>query len=89
MSSALTATRLDLFEATSRSLQREPKELPPVWLYDERGSLLYEAITRLPDYYLPRRRPWVYRLLLGYRLLSAGDFRGLASGVRRRVGGGR
>jgi L-histidine Nalpha-methyltransferase len=26
-----------------------------VWLYDERGSLLYEAITRLPDYYLPRR----------------------------------
>ena len=42
-------------EATRRSLQREPKELPPVWLYDERGSLLYEAITRLPDYYLPRR----------------------------------
>ena len=55
MSSALTATRLDLFEATSWSLQREPKELPPVWLYDERGSLLYESITRLPDYYLPRR----------------------------------
>jgi len=47
--------RSDLFEATRRSLQREPKELPPVWLYDERGSLLYEAITRLPDYYLPRR----------------------------------
>jgi L-histidine Nalpha-methyltransferase len=45
----------DLFEATSRSLQREPKELPAVWLYDERGSFLYEAITRLPDYYLPRR----------------------------------
>ena len=47
--------RPDLFEATRRSLQREPKELPPVWLYDERGSLLYEAIIRLPDYYLPRR----------------------------------
>jgi L-histidine Nalpha-methyltransferase len=55
MSSALTAIRLDLFEATSRSLQREPKELPPVWLYDERGSLLYDEITRLPNYYLPRR----------------------------------
>ena len=55
MSRAPTAIRPDLFEATSRSLQREPKELPPVWLYDERGSLLYEAITRLPDYYLPRR----------------------------------
>jgi L-histidine Nalpha-methyltransferase len=55
MSRAPTAIRPDLFEETSRSLQREPKELPPVWLYDERGSLLYEAITRLPDYYLPRR----------------------------------
>ena len=55
MSRAPTATRPDLFEATRRSLQREPKELSPVWLYDERGSLLYEAITRLPDYYLPRR----------------------------------
>ena len=55
MSRAATAMRPDLFEATRRSLQREPKELPPVWLYDERGSLLYEAITRLPDYYLPRR----------------------------------
>ena len=55
MSRAAAAVRPDLFEATRRSLQREPKELSPVWLYDERGSLLYEAITRLPDYYLPRR----------------------------------
>jgi L-histidine N-alpha-methyltransferase len=55
MSREATAIRPDLFEATRLSLQREPKELPPVWLYDERGSLLYEAITRLPDYYLPRR----------------------------------
>jgi len=55
MSRAPSAVRPDLFEATRRTLQREPKELPPVWLYDERGSLLYESITRLPDYYLPRR----------------------------------
>jgi L-histidine Nalpha-methyltransferase len=55
MSRAPTAIRPNLFEATRQSLQREPKELPPVWLYDERGSLLYEAITRLPDYYLPWR----------------------------------
>jgi len=55
MSRAPTAIRPDLFEATSRSLRRKPTELPPVWLYDEPGSLLYEAITRLPDYYLPRR----------------------------------
>jgi L-histidine Nalpha-methyltransferase len=44
-----------LYEATLRNLQAEVKELPAVWLYDERGSRLYEEITRLPDYYLPRR----------------------------------
>jgi L-histidine N-alpha-methyltransferase len=44
-----------LYEATRRSLQAMPKELPAVWLYDARGSRLYEEITRLPEYYLPRR----------------------------------
>ena len=55
MSRTPSAARPDLFETTRRSLQREPKELPPVWLYDEHGSLLDEQITRLPDYYLPQR----------------------------------
>jgi L-histidine N-alpha-methyltransferase len=55
MSRTPAAARPDLFETTRRSLQREPKELPPVWLYDERGSLLYEQITGLPGYYLPQR----------------------------------
>jgi len=50
-----TAATHGLYEATRRSLQGQPKELPPVWLYDDRGSLLYEEIIRLPDYYLPRR----------------------------------
>ena len=31
-----------------------PKELPPKWFYDERGSELFDAITRLPEYYLTR-----------------------------------
>lgn len=44
-----------LYDATIRSLQAELKQLPAVWLYDERGSRLYEEITRLPEYYLPRR----------------------------------
>jgi L-histidine Nalpha-methyltransferase len=58
MPSAVTErddSRAALYEATFRSLHAEPKELPAVWLYDERGSRLYEEITRLPDYYLPRR----------------------------------
>src|SRR5436309_12546923 len=54
MASAATE-RVGLREATLRSLQAEPKQLPTVWLYDECGSRLYEEITRLPEYYLPAR----------------------------------
>jgi L-histidine Nalpha-methyltransferase len=62
MSRALTEqSRPALYEATLRSLQAEPKELPAVWLYDERGSRLYEEITRLPEYYLPRREGEILR----------------------------
>src|SRR5262249_51083255 len=38
-----------------RGLTSEPKELPAKWLYDERGSALFEEITRLPEYYLTAR----------------------------------
>jgi L-histidine N-alpha-methyltransferase len=65
MSRTPAAVRPDLYEATRRSLQREPRELPPVWLYDELGSLLYERITRLPDYYLPRREAEILRARSG------------------------
>jgi len=50
-----------LYEATRRSLQSVPKELPAVWLYDARGSRLYDEITRLPEYYLPRREAEILR----------------------------
>jgi L-histidine N-alpha-methyltransferase len=35
-------------------LTATPKTLPPRWFYDERGSELFERITRLPEYYLTR-----------------------------------
>lgn len=35
-------------------LRATPKELPPRWFYDDRGSALFEAITRLPEYYPTR-----------------------------------
>ena len=38
----------------SRGLTAIPKELPPKWFYDERGSQLFEEITRLPEYYPTR-----------------------------------
>lgn len=37
-----------------RGLTSSPKHLPPKWHYDERGSALFDAITRLPEYYLTR-----------------------------------
>jgi L-histidine N-alpha-methyltransferase len=33
-------------------LTSTPKTLPPRWFYDERGSELFDEITRLPEYYL-------------------------------------
>jgi len=34
-----------------RGLTSLPKELPPKWFYDDRGSELFDQITRLPEYY--------------------------------------
>ncbi|GAA3159172.1 L-histidine N(alpha)-methyltransferase [Planomonospora alba] len=35
-------------------LAAPPRSLPPKWFYDERGSELFEEITRLEEYYLTR-----------------------------------
>jgi L-histidine N-alpha-methyltransferase len=35
-------------------LIRTPKQLSPKYFYDEQGSVLFEEITRLPEYYLTR-----------------------------------
>ena len=37
-----------------RGADRKPKWLPPKWFYDERGSALFDEITRLPEYYPTR-----------------------------------
>ncbi|HUS43510.1 MAG TPA: L-histidine N(alpha)-methyltransferase [Ilumatobacteraceae bacterium] len=34
-----------------RGLQARPRTIPPRWLYDDRGSELFDQITRLPEYY--------------------------------------
>jgi L-histidine N-alpha-methyltransferase len=44
-----------------RGLTSSPKELSPQWFYDERGSELFDAITRLPEYYLTRREREILR----------------------------
>jgi len=35
-------------------LAQDPKAVPARWLYDDEGSRLFEAITRLPEYYPTR-----------------------------------
>jgi L-histidine N-alpha-methyltransferase len=37
-----------------RGLTAAPKDLPPKWFYDDRGSELFDEITRLPEYYPTR-----------------------------------
>jgi len=42
----------DALRADVRSgLTASPKTLPPKWFYDDRGCELFDAITRLPEYY--------------------------------------
>jgi L-histidine Nalpha-methyltransferase len=55
-------SRTALYDATYRGLRATVKELPAVWLYDGRGSRLYEEITRLPEYYLPQREREILHL---------------------------
>jgi L-histidine Nalpha-methyltransferase len=38
-----------------RGLTATPKWLPPKWFYDDAGSVLFEEITRLAEYYPTRR----------------------------------
>lgn len=45
--------RLEALRNDARAgLTSTPKALPPKWFYDERGSALFDEITRLPEYYL-------------------------------------
>jgi len=46
--------RASLYDTTFWTLRQSPKEIPAVWLYDERGSHLFDEITRLPEYYPTR-----------------------------------
>jgi L-histidine Nalpha-methyltransferase len=42
-------------------LTATPKTLPPKYFYDERGSELFDEITRLPEYYLTRAETAILR----------------------------
>jgi L-histidine Nalpha-methyltransferase len=48
-----------------KGLGATPKWMPPVWFYDDRGSALYEDITRLPEYYPFRTEATLLRRAAG------------------------
>lgn len=51
----MTATQLTPLAADALAgLWHTPPSLPTKWLYDERGSALFDEITRLPEYYPTR-----------------------------------
>ncbi|MBW3667946.1 MAG: L-histidine N(alpha)-methyltransferase [Actinobacteria bacterium] len=48
-----------------RGLTSTPKWLPPKWFYDERGSQLFDEITRLAEYYPTRREREILEVRAG------------------------
>ena len=60
----------------AEGLLRKSAEISPKYFYDVVGSQLFETITRLPEYYVPRAEAEIYRL-------RANE---IASAVRRMLG---
>jgi len=75
-SSALTlpeAATTPVGAEVMRGLTATPKTLSPWLFYDEAGSRLFEAITRLPEYYLTRTERGIFAEHADAMLESAGD----------------
>ncbi|MEJ6391995.1 L-histidine N(alpha)-methyltransferase [Gymnodinialimonas sp. 2305UL16-5] len=57
----LDPTATALLDDALHGLTRPEKVLSPKWLYDQRGSALFEQITTLPEYYLTRTEAGILR----------------------------
>ena len=56
----------DSLRADARAgLTASPKSLPPKWFYDERGSEIFDKITRLDEYYPTRAEREILRAVAG------------------------
>jgi dimethylhistidine N-methyltransferase len=81
MNHAAVALDLDRAEASDRAefkqavlagLSRTPRAIPAKFLYDERGSALFDAICELPEYYLTRTEIGILRDCVGELARLAG-----------------
>lgn len=78
-----------LLQDVRLGLTRRQKELPSKYFYDHRGSMLFEAITRLPEYYLTRAerrllREWMPPLMRTLRPTTLVEL-GAGSGEKTRL----
>ena len=53
--------RVEFRDAVLAGLSRTPRSIPPKFLYDARGSALFDAICELPEYYLTRTETGILR----------------------------
>jgi uncharacterized SAM-dependent methyltransferase len=65
--------------AVRAGLAARPKHLPPWLFYDQAGSLLFEQITELPEYYLTRTERSILAAHAGAMIAAA------AGGQRLRI----
>ncbi|MFZ5783652.1 MAG: L-histidine N(alpha)-methyltransferase [Pseudomonadota bacterium] len=63
--------RVEFREAVLAGLARKPRAIPAKFLYDARGSALFDAICDLPEYYLTRTETQILRS-------HAGEIAGMA-----------
>ncbi len=80
----LAALRADVMSG----LTSTPKTLPPKYFYDERGSALFDEITRLPEYYLTRAETEILAAQAGEiaRLSGCESLVELGSGTSAKTG---
>jgi L-histidine N-alpha-methyltransferase len=73
---AVYLTDEDLRTAMERDvragLTATPKQIPPVYFYDDRGSQLFDEITRLPEYYPTRAERWILETYAKDMALTSG-----------------
>ena len=70
------ATMADAFERfrydVMQGLAQQVKSIPCTWLYDQRGSQLFEAITQLDEYYPARNETLILERCAGQIASAAG-----------------
>src|SRR5260370_11823073 len=75
--------RAEFREAVLAGLARTPRAIPAKFLYDARGSALFDQICELPEYYLTRTETGILRQCVGELAVLAGPGCALAEFASR------